>query len=63
MKYIKVTRSDADGSYIDTVKHLQSIVEGEFDNIENMTPGQTVTLTVVEIEEGAFKLLEEFSGW
>ena len=63
MKYIKVTRSDVQGSYIQPVKDVPGIVQGELDNIEDLSPGVSVTLTVVEMPEEEYDNLPEFMGW
>ena len=63
MKYVKVTRSDVQGSYIQPVKDLAGCVEGEFDGIEYTDPGVSVTLTVVEMSEEEYAKLPEFTGW
>ena len=59
-KFIKVERSDADGSYILPFDQLKAIVEGEFDSID---AGVSITLKVVEMEPSDFKMLAEFPGW
>ena len=61
MKLIKVTRSDASGSYVMPLKEID--VQAEFDDIEHADPGEAVTLTVIEMTEEEYNALEEFSGW
>jgi len=63
MKYIKVTRSDVQGSYIQPVKDIPGIVQGELDDIEYLSPGVSVALTVVEMPEEEYAKLPEFAGW
>ena len=63
MKYIKVSRSDASGSYTDTVKGVMGCVEGEFDGIEGLPVGTSIALTVVEMSEEEYAKLPEFDGW
>jgi hypothetical protein len=63
MKYIKITRSDVGGSYIERKENLPNMVEGEFDDLEDLAPGTTITLTVVEMPEEEYANLPEFTGW
>ncbi|MFA5808729.1 MAG: hypothetical protein WC935_00145 [Thermoleophilia bacterium] len=63
MKYIKVSRSDMPGSYTDTLKGAANCVEGEFDGIEGVPVGTSITLTVVEMSEEEYAKLPEFDGW
>jgi hypothetical protein len=63
-KYIKITRSDADGSYIEEKKNLRDVLDAEFlDELDNTEPGTSVTFTVVEMEQELFENLAEFQGW
>ena len=62
-KYIKITRSDTDGSYIVTKRGAMSVIDAEFDMMEYDKPGTTVALTVVEMPEHEFANLKEFDGW
>ena len=63
MKYVKITRSDAGGSCIQTVNELEHCIGSEFDDIEDMQPGVSVTLTVVEMAKEEYAKLDEFMGW
>ena len=63
MKYIKVTRSDVKGSYIQERKDLLYIMDSEFDDFDNLNPGVSITLTVVEMSPEEYAKLPEFAGW
>ena len=63
MKYIQISRSDVDGYYIQPFSDINGAIEGEFDGIEHMKPGTSVTLTVVEMSEEEYSNLSEFTGW
>jgi hypothetical protein len=63
MKYIKVTRSNVKGSYIQEKRDLMGIIDGEFDDLDYLDPGVSITLTVVEMPEEEYAKLPEFSGW
>lgn len=62
-KYIKVTRNDADGSYIQPFNELHQIIDGEFDGFEYIEPGTSITLEVIELADGEYESLPEFAGW
>ena len=63
-KYIKVTRSDAEGSYAQSPTEIHGMIEGEFlDVLEYLNPGDSITLTIVEMSQDAFDKLPEFMGW
>ena len=62
-KYIRVTRSDTSGSYIQPVKEIAEMIKGEFNGIEYYDVGTSLTLTVVEMTEEEYKNLNEFTGW
>ena len=62
-KYIKVERSDTAGSYIEELKDIPGVLDGEFDDIEYIQPGVQVILTVVEMSQEEYEALPEFMGW
>jgi hypothetical protein len=62
MKYIQITRSDTDGSYIMPVKDLYSIIPAELDDIDYLN-GVSIILTVIELSEEEYNELGEFQGW
>ena len=63
MKYIRITRSDTPGGYVDLVKNTAGLVDAELDGIDYLDPGTSVTLTVVEMSEREYAELPEFTGW
>ena len=63
MKYIKITRSDTKGSYIQEKQDLSSILSAEFDDLDYLDQGVSITLTVVEMSPEKYKKLPEFIGW
>lgn len=63
MKYIKVTRSDTPGSYIQPLADLAAVIDGEFDGIDWMDAGTTICLEVVVMTEEEYEALPEFDGW
>ncbi len=62
-KYIKVTRSDTSGSYIDTLQNIPDFINSEFDDFNYLDPGVSITLTIVEMPKDEFDNLPEFDGW
>ena len=64
MKYIKITRSDVEGSYIVPKEDISDAVDGEIiTDLDYVEPGTSVTLTIVEMTEEEYEKLEEFAGW
>lgn len=63
MRFIKVTRSDLPGGYIQPADEVAEAIDGEFDWIEDMQPGTTFHLQVVEMDPAEVEKLEEFQGW
>ena len=61
-KYIRVTRSDEEGSYTLAYDEILNL-SYEFELLEWMGIGTTVTLTVIEMTEEEYKNLPEFMGW
>lgn len=62
-KYIKVERSDTAGNYVDELKDIPQIIDGELDDFDYLPAGTQLILTVVEMEESEFETLPEFEGW
>lgn len=60
MMYIKVTRSDTRGSYVQPIDQLRQTLDAELDGIE---VGVTVTIEVVEMTKAEYEALSEFEGW
>jgi len=63
-KFIRITRSDTEGSYAQRPTEVHGMIDGELlDVLEYLNPGDSITLTVVEMSEDAFNNLPEFAGW
>jgi hypothetical protein len=60
MRYIKVTRPDIGGSYINPISEIRNIIDGEFSDAD---PGDKITLELVEMSEEDYEKLPEFMGW
>lgn len=62
-KFIQVTRSDAQGKYVQRKSELPSAMDGELDDFDDLPAGTSITLTVVEMTEEEYSALPEFTGW
>ena len=62
-KFMKIERSDTAGSYIDEIKSLPQVLDGELDDIDYIEPGTQIILTIVEMSQEEFESLPEFEGW
>jgi|WetSurMetagenome_2_1015567.scaffolds.fasta_scaffold00049_28 hypothetical protein len=62
MKLIKITRNDAEGSYIERFEKLPDVIDGEIISGDQEV-GTSVTLTIVEMSEEEYLALPEFMGW
>jgi len=63
-RYIKITRSGTDGSYIQPQDAVLGTVEDELlDCIDYLELGDSITLTVIEMDEREYEALPEFEGW
>lgn len=60
MKYLKVTRFDVGGSYIQPLSKMGDVVDGEFSDAE---AGDKIILELVEMPEEDYERLPEFMGW
>ena len=60
MQYIKITRTDAEGSCTVALGEIRHIIETELDGTAT---GESVTLTVIEMSPEAYEELPEFNGW
>lgn len=64
MIYIKITRSDTDGSYIQPLDDIQYAIDAELDGAAEWgEPGTKITLELVEMSEEEYEALPEFTGW
>ena len=59
MMYVQVSRP-GQGSYVDEVKNLPDILDGEFDMKE---VGSKVCFEFIEMDEAEYAKLKEFDGW
>jgi hypothetical protein len=62
-KFIKIERSDTAGSYIEELKDIPQMIDGEFDDIEYLASGTQMILTIVEMSQEEYEALPEFDGW
>lgn len=63
-RYYKITRSDCQGSYVEEDFNVLNALGAELDGMtEYANVGDSVTITVVEMDEEDFSELEEFTGW
>ena len=62
-KFIKISRSDIDGGYIEKQENIVGAVEGELDGFEYLKAGTQIILTVVEMTQEEYDALPEFVGW
>jgi hypothetical protein len=63
-RFVKVTRNDTDGSYIEPPDKVLACVDGELvQGIEYWEVGDAITLTVIEMTQEEYDKLPEFTGW
>lgn len=62
-RYIKITRSDVDGSYIQPVELIGNAVDGELDDIDYYELGTKLILEIIEMHPDDYEQLPEFGGW
>lgn len=63
-RYIKITYNDAEHGYIETKENIMSALESELDGLLNYGEiGDSINLTIIEMEESEYKKLPEFTGW
>ena len=58
--YIKVTRNDMPGSYVQKIEEIGNALDGELDGA---TPGTAITFTLVEMTDEEYENTPEFEGW
>ena len=61
--YVKIERSDAQGSYIEKLERLLASIEAETDGWDNAKPGVKITLTLVQVSDEEYEKSPEFTGW
>ena len=62
-RFIKITRSDTQGSCIQRIEEVPGIVSAELGDVNWIEPGTTISLAVVEMSYEEFDALPEFMGW
>lgn len=63
-RYIKITYNDAEHGYIETKENIMSALESELDGLLNYGEiGDSINLTIIEMEESEYEKLPEFTGW
>ena len=63
-QYIKITHNGEGGGYIETPENILNALDGELDGfVEGSEIGESITLTIIEMEEDEYKTLPEFTGW
>jgi len=62
MRYVKITRGDMSGSYVEpyTPRDVMNVIDGEFSDAEL---GEKITLELIEMTEEEYDALPEFQGW
>lgn len=59
--FVKVTRSDAPGSYIQRIEDVVYALDGELDDCTEV--GVSITFTVIEMTDEEYEKTPEFMGW
>lgn len=59
-KFVQVTRSDEDGSYVERIKDIDNCINAEFSDAR---PGTKLTLELLDMTEDEYDKLPEFMGW
>lgn len=64
-RYYKITRSDCPGqSYTEEDFNIKGSLDAELDGMLDYAEiGDSITITVVEMDEKEYEELEEFTGW
>jgi len=63
-KYIKITHNNDIQHYIETQENIMNAMSGELDGfIESGKIGDSINLTIIEMEESEYEKLPEFMGW
>lgn len=63
--YIKITHNDENFGYIETPENIMNALDGELDGwfVQECEVGDSITLTIIEMEESDYKNLSDFTGW
>ena len=59
-KYVRVTRNDVKGSYIQRIEDVKYALDGELDGAK---VGDAITFTVIELPDEEYDNSPEFQGW
>ena len=63
-KYIKISRPDLGGSYIEPISKIRDVIDAEFDCFPDYVEiGDILTFEVIEFDDEEYKKLPEFTGW
>ncbi len=62
-KYIRFSRSDLSGSYIQPLSKISEAVQTEFEYMDEIESGTIISLEVVDMTEQEYENLPEFTGW
>ena len=63
-RYIKITHNNDEQHYIETRENIMNAMDGELDGfLEGGEIGDSINLTIIEMEESEYEKLPEFTGW
>ena len=63
-RYIKITHNNDNQNYIETKENIMNALDGELDGfLEGSEIGESINLTIIEMEESEYEKLPEFTGW
>ena len=63
-RYIKITHNNDEQHYIETRENIMNAMSGELDGfLEYGEIGDSINLTIIEMEESEYEKLPEFMGW
>jgi hypothetical protein len=59
-KYVRVTRNDVKGNYVQRIEDVKHALDGELDGAK---VGDAITFTVIELPDEEYDNSPEFQGW
>lgn len=63
-KYVRISRPDIGGSYIERMDNIKNAIDAEFDCFPDYVEvGDIITFEVIEFDDEEYTKLEEFTGW
>jgi len=63
-RYIKITHNNDEQNYIETRENIMNAMDGELDGfLEYGEIGDSINLTIIEMEKSEYEKLPEFTGW